>query len=118
MMLSYLEQAVYWLRFIAEGTSALIIGIGLFLALYHLIRTFLKPSAAGYNRTRLVLSRFLALALEFQLASVVLGTAISPTWTQLGQLAVIATIRTLINFFLAREMKEEEENLQTEEASA
>ena len=115
-MLAYLEQAVYWLRFIAEGTSALIIGIGLFLALYHLIRTFLNPSALGYNKTRLVLSRFLALALEFQLASDVLGTAISPSWTQLGQLAVIATIRTLINYFLEREMKEEEATIMAKEA--
>jgi uncharacterized membrane protein len=60
-----------------------------------------------FTEVRLDFARYLALALEFQLAADVLQTAISPTWDQLGILAAIATIRTALNFFLAREMKEE-----------
>ena len=89
----------------AEATGGIIIGIGIVVALYCLLRTLITRTLEGYLQTRLVLSRFLALGLEFQLAADILGTAISPTWDQLGQLAAIAVIRTFLNFFLARERR-------------
>lgn len=44
------------------------------------------------------------LALEFQLASDVLSTAIAPTFAEIGQLAAVAAIRTALNYFLARKL--------------
>jgi uncharacterized membrane protein len=55
----------------------------------------------------------MALALEFQLAADVLGTTISPSWDQLGRLGAIAVIRTFLNFFLGREIAEEERDEET-----
>ncbi len=55
---------------------------------------------------RLSLGRFLTLGLEFQLASDILRTAIAPSFEELGQLAAIATIRTVLNYFLSREIAE------------
>lgn len=110
-MFEYLEQIIRWLKFTADSASAILIGIGIVLALYNLFRTFLDASVKNFQKTRLTLARFLILALEFQLASDILGTAISPTWNELGQLAVIATIRTILNIFLTREMKEEENEI-------
>ncbi|HEY2379275.1 MAG TPA: DUF1622 domain-containing protein [Gemmatimonadaceae bacterium] len=60
-----------------------------------------------FTALRLDFARYLALALELRLASDVLQTALSPTWDQLGILGAIATIRTALNFFLAREMRDE-----------
>ncbi len=65
----------------------------------------------SYNRIRLTLARFLALALEFQLGADILSTAIAPTWTQIGKLGAIAVIRTALNYFLTREMQEERTGL-------
>lgn len=110
-MIAYLEHLIAYLKFIADAAGAVLIGIGMLLALFRLVSTLIRPTLQGYQRTRLVLSRFLILALEFQLASDILSTIISPTWNELGQLAVIATIRTLLNFFLSKEMKEEEGEL-------
>ena len=59
------------------------------------------------TNSRFQLSRYLTLALEFQLSSDVLGTALSPTWTAIGKLAAIGTIRTALNYVLTREMREE-----------
>jgi uncharacterized membrane protein len=56
---------------------------------------------------RLSLGRFLALGLEFQLAGDVLRTAIAPSFAEIGQLAAIAAIRTALNYFLAKEIREE-----------
>jgi uncharacterized membrane protein len=48
------------------------------------------------------------LALEFALAADIARTAISPTWADIGQLAAIAAIRTLLNFFLERDLESAE----------
>jgi uncharacterized membrane protein len=54
-------------------------------------------------------------ALEFQLAADIIGTAIAPSWGQIGQLAAIALIRTFLNHFLSKEIEaEEKEKLETE----
>ncbi|GER90609.1 hypothetical protein KDW_47710 [Dictyobacter vulcani] len=53
---------------------------------------------------RLKLGRWLALALEFELGADILRTAIAPTWSEIGQLAAIAAIRTLLNYFLQQEI--------------
>lgn len=45
------------------------------------------------------------LALEFALAADIARTAISPSWNDIGQLAAIAMIRTLLNLFLARDLE-------------
>ena len=53
---------------------------------------------------RLKLGRWLALALEFELAADILRTAVAPSWSEIGQLAAIAALRTALNFFLQREI--------------
>ena len=38
------------------------------------------------------------IALEFALAADILRTAVAPTWDDISKLAVIATIRTMLNY--------------------
>ncbi|MFG3296206.1 DUF1622 domain-containing protein [Streptomyces sp. NPDC048179] len=66
----------------------------------------------GFNRIRLALGWFLALGLEFQLAGDILRTAIAPTFTQIGQLAAIAAIRTGLNYILGREIEQERREIE------
>lgn len=105
-------EAVRWLRLAIETAGALIIALGVAIALVAFVRTLGRRddpenAAEGYNGVRLTLARYLALALEFQLGADILSTAIAPTWDQIGKLGAIAVIRTALNFFLSREMKEE-----------
>ncbi len=58
------------------------------------------------SKVRLDLGIALALSLEFLLASDIVATAVSPSWNSLGKLAAISAIRTFLNFFLEREVKE------------
>ena len=44
------------------------------------------------------------MALEFELAADILRTAVAPTWNEIGQLAAIAALRTLLNYFLQKEI--------------
>lgn len=100
-------NAVQWLRLTVETTGALIIGMGVVAAGYQLIRALIPPQVESFNGIRLTLARFLALALEFQLGADILSTAIAPTWDQIGKLGAIAIIRTALNYFLMREMRDE-----------
>ena len=70
-------------------------------------RAALGGRSRDYTSVRLVLARYLALALEFQLGADILSTAIAPSWEEIGQLGAIAVIRTGLNFFLTREMETE-----------
>ncbi len=63
-----------------------------------------QPEHPTTEDIRLRLGRWLALALEFELGADILRTAIAPTWVEIGQLAAIATIRTLLNYFLQQEI--------------
>ena len=48
---------------------------------------------------------WLLLGLEFELAADIVRTAISPSWTEIGQLGAIALIRTFLNYFLERDVE-------------
>lgn len=97
-----------WLRLIVETTGAVIVGVGFLFAAYRFVRESLRERAADFTSVRLLLARYLALALEFQLGADILSTAIAPTWDQIGKLGLIAIIRTGLNYFLSIEMRGEE----------
>ena len=104
---------VGWLRLAIETVSIILVSVGAAVAVFLLVRALVAPQTGSLNRVRLTFGRALVLALEFQLAADILGTAVSPSWDQLGKLGSIAVIRTFLNFFLTRELKEEERELQT-----
>ena len=102
---------VLWLKLFVELTGAAVIGIGVVVALYKFALSLGARRIERYNEIRLTLARFLALALEFQLGADILSTAVAPSWEQIGKLGAIAVIRTALNYFLTREMRDERERL-------
>jgi uncharacterized membrane protein len=60
------------------------------------------------TQSRNHLGHSLSLALEFLIGADIIRTAISPTWEDIGQLGAIVGIRTVLNFFLTRELKQVE----------
>jgi len=103
----FVYSAVQWIKLGVETIGAVIIAVGVAYAFYRLIKVLASQQPDGFNRIRLDLARYLALALEFQLGADILSTAISPTWAQIGKLGAIAIIRTGLNYFLMREMEQE-----------
>lgn len=104
---AYVIDAVQWLKLGVEVTGAIVLAVGVVIAVYHFARTFALRQPDSYIEVRQTLVRYLALALEFQLGADILSTAITPSWDQIGKLGAIATIRTGLNYFLMREMNEE-----------
>lgn len=108
----WLSTAVDLLVRLVEAAGALIIFVGASIAFGRFVLVGLRTrQAEAFVPVRLGLGRFLALGLEFQLAGDILRTAIAPTLREIGELAAIAAIRTALNFFLSREIKEERAEL-------
>lgn len=104
-----LEVIVRLLTFILESISAFCVLAGLMVT-GRLAITLLRRRGYPFpfSQLRLQFGTWLALALEFQLGADVLSTTIAPSLEALAQLAVIAVIRTFLNYFLNKELQAEE----------
>jgi uncharacterized membrane protein len=100
-------SGVLWVKLGVEVFGAGLVMLGVCLAVAHFIRTLWASGPTEFTTTRLILARHLTLALEFALGADILGTAISPSWDQIGKLGAVAVIRTGLNFFLSMELRGE-----------
>lgn len=101
------RAAVEWLRLGVETLGALVVAVGIVIVLYELVRHAVVERHQDFTAVRLAFARYLALALELQLAADILSTSIAPSWDQIGKLGAIAVIRTALNYFLTAEMQRE-----------
>jgi uncharacterized membrane protein len=113
-----LQDVVNVLVTVVEACGAAVIIIGAVWAFARFVWVGLSRRDSGaFVPVRLTLGRFLALGLEFQLASDVLRTAVAPSYRELGQLAAVAAIRTALNYFLGKEIAEEKRQVAEDERS-
>jgi uncharacterized membrane protein len=98
-----------WTGYLASGIEAaavLIITLAVVEAAIRGLWVFAHPDMPPQSRevVRLRLGRWLALGLELELAADIVRTAIAPTWNEIAQLAAIVVIRTVLNYFLQRDI--------------
>lgn len=111
--MEYLEHSLSLLagtlKLVLEGISLLCVLMGLLttgqLLLSRNRRS--RTSSPSLANMRLNFGRWLSLALEFQLAADIVNTTVAPSFDALAKLAVIALIRTFLNFFLTKELAAE-----------
>jgi uncharacterized membrane protein len=110
--LEFFEQSLSHLvaiaKFALESFSVICIIIGFIKTLqlaFSLSRR--RDAFQSFNKIRLRFGMWLALALEFQLGADILGTTVTPTLESLMKLALIAVIRTFLNYFLGKELETE-----------
>lgn len=103
-----LTAVVRLLIFVANLAGGIVIGVALVRALFTYLLDLIRARGGETPKEsiRLSLGRSLSLALEFQLAADILGTALDPSLQDLGILAAIAILRTGLNYFLGRELTE------------
>jgi uncharacterized membrane protein len=103
---SALLGTIEWVRLGVELTGAAVLAVGVLRAVLALLGGVVRRTSGDFAAVRLQLARFLILALEFQLAADILGSAFAPSWDRIGKLGAIAVIRTMLNYFLTRELRE------------
>ena len=106
-----IHESAAALKLVLEGLSIIVIACGIGAILYYSSRALFRWNWPNYYKGRLAFARFLVIALEFQLAADIIGTAVAPDFEQIGKLGAIAVIRTFLNYFLIREIREEEERV-------
>jgi uncharacterized membrane protein len=106
-MEEYLVTAVGYLRLVVEAIGAVVVGFGVLATTYRYVLTLVGIRDYTYNEIRLYLGRYLVLGLEFQLGADILATAVAPTLDEVILLGAIATIRTVLNYFLSQELARE-----------
>lgn len=109
-MESLFKETANWIALAVELAAALLIAYGAIEAIVGLLIPQRQvEDAKPLHKRRQVFLRFgvwLLLGLEFELAADIVRTAISPTWFDIGQLGAIAAIRTVLNYFLGRDIRE------------
>ena len=102
-----LLEIIALLKIVIEIIALLILTFAIIKAVKGLVlRDRRMDREEKLSRVRLDLGIALALSLEFLLAADIVATAVSPSWDALGKLAAISAIRTFLNFFLEREVKQ------------
>jgi len=110
---SWLKLIVGYLAATAEIAAALVIGLAVIRGILLYLRQTFSRSKQHIDSTeviRLQLGRVLALGLEFAVASDILRTAVAPTRQDILNLGAIVLLRTLLNYFLEREIKQVEQS--------
>ncbi|OUL26765.1 hypothetical protein BV372_26165 [Nostoc sp. T09] len=108
-----------WLKvivgYLAAGTeiaAAVVIGGAVIRGMATYLRLLFARSKQQFDATeaiRLQLGRVLGLGLEFTVASDILRTAVAPTRQDILNLGAIVLLRTLLNYFLEREIQQGEQ---------
>ena len=106
-MEEYLITAVDYLRLVVEAIGAAVVGFGSVAAAVRLLLTLLGIRDYSNIEIRLFLGRYLALGLEFQIGADILSTAVAPTFDDVLLLGAIVVIRTVLNYFLSKELDRE-----------
>lgn len=102
-----LQIAAEYIALALQAISIMLILLGGMEALYRTLWSLLRRRVTQGTRRAawLSLARWLVLGLEFMLAADIVRTVIEPEWSELGQLAVTAVIRTFLNYFLERDLE-------------
>jgi len=97
-------NAASYLQIIFEAASVIVVaagGIAFARAFILHRRSDAEPIA------RRILGKYLIVALELQLGADIIATATDPTLEELAKLTAIAFVRTFLDYFLVREIREE-----------
>src|ERR671933_405186 len=115
---SWLKLIAGYLAAGAEIAAAVVIGLGVIWGILDYLQQLFSRSRRHVDATeviRLKLGRILALGLEFTVASDILRTAVAPTRQDILNLGAIVLLRTLLNYFLEREIKQGEQSRRQDE---
>ncbi|HRO48554.1 MAG TPA: DUF1622 domain-containing protein [Hyphomicrobium sp.] len=103
-----------WLTELTRTAILLIDAMALLIIVYSTVEAFvsgclvLLTSRKGHERRDVWLryARWLVAGLTFQLAADIIETSITTSWESVARVGAIALIRTMLNYFLERDLAE------------
>jgi uncharacterized membrane protein len=115
-----------WLGFISEpvitaldALALLVIVVGTAEVSVNVVRAAIRPLGGQEARkVWLRYARWLVAALTLQLAADIIESSVTTSWQTIGRLAAIAVIRTFLNYFLGRDVEQEQRERETRTAAS
>ena len=107
----FVTRALGWLATLVDASTGIAIGVGVLAALRKTAKAGLQRGTtldSTMSEIRIALGSWLALALELALAADILRTVMVPSWNEIGKLGAIVVLRTILNYFLQREIRQEQ----------
>lgn len=101
-----------WLEIVTEYAVVIIDTLALVVIFTGTVEAFvgglLSLSKPNHEKRAVWLryARWLVAGLTFQLAADIVETSVRMSWSAIGQLAVVAVVRTFLNYFLERDVTE------------
>jgi uncharacterized membrane protein len=103
-----LHNVINNISFSLNIVGALVTIWGIVISLFYFLQKEItsRADAVQLNEAiRIRLGSYLVLALEFFIAGDIVKTVITPTWDALGILGAIVVIRTVLSYFLTKDIK-------------
>jgi uncharacterized membrane protein len=105
-----------WLAIISEPAIAVIDAIALLVILVGTLEVSVTVARASFKplgdqvarQAFLRYARWLVAGLTFQLAADIIETSISTSWQTIGRVGAVAVIRTFLNYFLERDVRQQQ----------
>jgi len=107
-MMDALHRTLISLSLLLNIIGALVIIWGVVISVFQFLKKELedRSKAMQLNEViRICLGSYLVLGLEFFIAGDIIKTVITPTWDSLGILGAIVVIRTVLSYFLTKDLK-------------
>ena len=90
-----------------DAVALIVIAIGTIETVIEAVRVLVSGASEQEKRTLWMrYAQWLVAGLTFQLAADIIETSVSTSWDAVGKIAAVAIIRTFLNFFLERDMRE------------
>ena len=103
-----LHSVINLISFALNVVGSLIIIFGIGVSLFEFLKKEIvarEDPVQMNEKIRIRLGSYLVLGLEFFIAGDIVKTIITPTWDSLGMLGAIVIIRTILSYFLTKDIK-------------
>jgi uncharacterized membrane protein len=101
-----LHVFINWIVLLISLIGSAVIIWGILLVIKDFLFNLLSDDPQSKRLMRQKLGSYLILGLEFFIAADIIRTIIRPDWNEIGMLAAIIAIRTVLSYFLGMELRE------------
>ncbi|MBI5699441.1 DUF1622 domain-containing protein [Candidatus Saganbacteria bacterium] len=101
-----LHVLINWIVMAISLIGSAVIIWGILLVIKDFLFNLLSDDPQSKRLMRQKLGSYLILGLEFFIAADIIRTIIRPDWNDIGMLAAIIAIRTVLSYFLGMELRE------------
>ena len=103
-----MNEVLEWLAIGIDGVGVAVMLIGFFLAMLRFVQTLFRPAETAIGEVQMIrcsLGTYIVFALELMIISDLIHSVVSRTFEDLYFVGAIVVLRTVISYFLNKEIE-------------